>query len=138
VWTHDSAICALGLARTGNADGASAVARALVDVAATSGYRWPELYGAEPVLGRPAPYPASCRPQAWAAASAGALVSVLLGLRADVPAGRVHLNPLPDAPFGALAVEGLRLGGKAFGVSVDAQGGVVGVTAPDGIDVLVG
>ncbi len=138
VWTHDSAIGALGLARTGNAEGASAVARALVDVAAASGYRWPELYGAEPVLGRPAPYPASCRPQAWAAASAGALVSVLLGLRADAPAGRIHLSPLPDAPFGALTVEGLRLGGQPFSVSVDADGGVVGVTAPDGIDVVVG
>ncbi|WP_392542264.1 glycogen debranching N-terminal domain-containing protein [Oryzobacter telluris] len=138
VWTHDSAIGALGLARTGNAAGASAVARALVDVAAASGYRWPELYGAEPVLGRPAPYPASCRPQAWAAASAGALVSVLLGLRADVPAGRIHLSPLADAPFGALTVEGLRLGGAPLGVSVDAHGEVVAVSAPDGIEVVIG
>ncbi len=138
VWTHDSAIGALGLSRTGHVEGATAVARALVDVAAASGYRWPELYGAEPVLGRPAPYPASCRPQAWAAASAGALVSVLLGLRADVPAGRIHLSPLVEAPFGALTVEGLRVAGQPLRVEVDAQGGVVGVTAPDGIDVVIG
>ena len=138
VWTHDSAIGALGLARTGNVDGAAAVARALVDVAAASDYRWPELYGAEPVLGRPAPYPASCRPQAWAAASAGALVSVLLGLRADVPAGRIHVSPLASAPFGALAVEGLKVGGHPLAVEVDARGDVVSVTAPEGIEVVVG
>ncbi|WP_377642203.1 glycogen debranching N-terminal domain-containing protein [Oryzobacter terrae] len=138
VWTHDSAIGALGLSRSGHVEGAAAVARALVDVAAASGYRWPELYGAEPVLGRPAPYPASCRPQAWAAASAGALVSVLLGLRSDVPAGRIHLSPLTDAPFGALTVEGLRVAGKPLRVEVDAQGGVVGVIAPDGIEVVIG
>ncbi|WP_411939235.1 glycogen debranching N-terminal domain-containing protein [Oryzobacter faecalis] len=138
VWTHDSAIAALGLARTGHPEGAAAVMRALVDVAAASGYRWPELYGAEPVLGRPAPYPASCRPQAWAAASAGALVSVLLGLRADVPAGRIHLSPLPSAPFGALTVSGLRVGGGTLSVSVDAQGDVVSVDAPDGIEVVIG
>lgn len=138
VWTHDSAIGALGLSRTGHVEGAAAVARALVDVSAASGYRWPELYGAEPVLGRPAPYPASCRPQAWAAASAGALVSILLGLRADVPAGRIHLSPLAGAPFGALTVEGLRVAGEPLRVEVDSQGGVVGVDAPDGIDVVIG
>lgn len=138
VWTHDSAIAALGLARTGHAQGAAAVARALVDVSAASDYRWPELFGAEPVLGRPAPYPASCRPQAWAAASAGALVSVLLGLRADVPAGRIHLAPLAEAPFGALTVHGLRVAGLPLSVSVDSQGGVVGVDAPDGLDVVIG
>lgn len=138
VWTHDSAIGALGLARTGHEEGATAVALALVDVAAASGYRWPELYGAEPVLGRPAPYPASCRPQAWAAASAGALVSILLGLRADAPAGRIHLSPLRGAPFGALSVEGLRVGGRRLSVSVDGHGDVVSVDAPEGIDVVIG
>lgn len=138
VWTHDTAIGALGLARTGHTAAAAAITRSLVDVAAATGYRWPELYGAEPVLGRPAPYPASCRPQAWAAASAGALVSVLLGLRADVPSGRLHVTPLPEAPFGAVRVDGLRVAGRPFGVAVDSRGDVVEVTAPDGIEVVVG
>ncbi len=138
VWTHDSAICGLGLARAGHLDGATAVVRALVDVAAASGYRWPELYGADPVLGRPAPYPASCRPQAWAAASTGALVTIALGLRPDAPGGTLHLAPLASAPFGALRVEGLRLGGAPVAVSVDAEGQVVSVDAPAGVDVVVG
>lgn len=138
VWTHDTAICGLGLARAGSPAGATAVARALVDVAAASGYRWPELYGADPVLGRPAPYPASCRPQAWAAASAGALVSLVLGVRADVPGGRLHLSPLPGAPFGPVRVDGLRLGNAEVSVSVNGAGDVIAVDVPDGIEVVVG
>jgi glycogen debranching enzyme len=138
VWTHDTAICAHGLARAGHPAEATRALAALVDVAAASGYRWPELFGAEPVGGSPAPYPASCRPQAWAAASAGLLVSTLLGVRPDVPGGRVELAPLPDSPFGAVRVEGLRVGGQPFSVEVDAAGDVVAVQAPAGIDVVVG
>ena len=93
VWTHDTAICAHGLARSGHPHEAGRAVAALVDVAAASGYRWPELFGAEPVGGRPAPYPASCRPQAWAAASAGLIVSTVLG-----SAGRC-----PERPARALA-----------------------------------
>ncbi len=83
VWTHDTAIGAGGLARTGHATTAAAVLRSLIDVAAARGYRWPELYSSEPILDVPAPYPASCRPIAWTAASAGLVVSAALGLRAD-------------------------------------------------------
>jgi glycogen debranching enzyme len=137
VWTHDSAICAHGLARAGHPDVATRVVSALVDVAAASGYRWPELFGGEPVGDTPAPYPASCRPQAWAAASAGMLLSTVLGLRPDVPAGRLELAPLPHSPFGAVRVDGLRLAGQPLSVEVDAAGEVVAVVAPPGIDVVV-
>ena len=87
-------------------------------------YRWPELYSGLPMLGRPSPYPASCRPQAWSAASAGALLTVALGLRADVPAGVLHVDPIRPAPFGALRVEGLRLRGTPFSVAVTREGEV--------------
>ena len=136
VWTHDTAICAHGLARSGHPREAGRAVAALVDVAAASGYRWPELFGAEPVGGRPAPYPASCRPQAWAAASAGLIVSTVLGLRADAPNARLVLSPLPDPPFGAVRVEGLRVGGLPVAVEVSATGQVVAVDAPDGLEVV--
>ncbi|HSO65008.1 MAG TPA: glycogen debranching N-terminal domain-containing protein, partial [Ornithinibacter sp.] len=51
VWTHDTAVCAHGLARAGHPAEASRAVAALVEVAAASGYRWPELFGAEPVGG---------------------------------------------------------------------------------------
>lgn len=137
IWTHDTAICAFALARTGHTAEASQLAAALVDVAAASGYRWPELYAGEPVHGNPAPYPASCRPQAWAAASAGLLVSTVLGLRADAPRGVVEVAPLPEGPFGAVHVEGIRVGGRSLALTVDGAGRVVDVDAEPGLEVRV-
>jgi glycogen debranching enzyme len=124
VWTHDSAIVALGLAREGLTEQAARVVHALVASGEAFDYRWPELYSGLPMLGRPSPYPASCRPQAWSAASAGALLTVALGLRADLPAGVLHVDPIRPTPFGALHVEGLRLGGRPFSVSVTRDGEV--------------
>ncbi|WP_270889179.1 amylo-alpha-1,6-glucosidase [Pedococcus sp. 5OH_020] len=136
VWTHDSAIIALGLAREGFSSEAVRVARALLASGEAFGYRWPELYAGEPMLGRPAPYPASCRPQAWAAASAGALLTVALGLRADVPAGLLHVAPPTPGPFGALRLSGLRVGDAVVQISAN-RAGEVGVTGlPDGMRVV--
>lgn len=122
IWTHDTAICAWGLSREGRADDAARVAATLVDSAELFGYRWPELYAGETVLGRPVPYPASCRPQAWAAASAVAVVTATLGLEADAPAHRLRVSPPSSPPFGALHVEGLRFAGRAFTVTLDDDG----------------
>jgi glycogen debranching enzyme len=121
IWTHDTAIVAWGLSRDGHGPQAALVARALVASAEAFDYRWPELYSGRPMMGRPAPYPASCRPQAWSAASAGVLVSVALGLRPD-GAGGLVLDPVRPAPFGSLRVEGLRFRGQSFAVTVDADG----------------
>jgi hypothetical protein len=49
---------------------------------------------------------------------------VALGLRADLPAGVLHVDPIRPTPFGALHVEGLRLGGRPFSVSVTRDGEV--------------
>jgi glycogen debranching enzyme len=130
VWTHDTAIVALGLAREGLTEQAARVARSLVASGEAFDYRWPELYSGLPMLGRPSPYPASCRPQAWSAASAGAILTVALGLRADVPGGTLQVDPVLPLPFGALRVEGLRLGGVPFSVSVSRDGEVEVVGVP--------
>ena len=90
----------------------------------------PELHGghrAEPGR-RPLPYPASCRPQAWSAASAVAIVSALLGPRPDAPAGTLEFRPLlgPDGrpPLGELSVTGLRFAGRPLSVRLAADGSV--------------
>lgn len=77
VWVHDTAIAMLGMMREGRTDAAREVARSLLALGAASGYRLPELCGGEAVGSAAVPYPASCRPQAWAAASAAALLTVL-------------------------------------------------------------
>ncbi|WP_457252840.1 amylo-alpha-1,6-glucosidase [Pedococcus sp. P5_B7] len=147
VWTHDTAIVALGLAREGLTGPAARVAQTLVASAEAFDYRWPELYSGLPLggggghqrsLGRPSPYPASCRPQAWSAASAGAILTVALGLRADLPGGVLHVDPVLPLPFGALHVEGLRLGGVPFSVSVSRDGAVEVTGVPQEVRVSGG
>lgn len=81
IWPHDNAIVVLGLARSGLAEEASAVAHGLVRAAAAHDWRLPEVmagYGRDehPV---PVPYPHSCSPQAWAAATPLALLTALNG-----------------------------------------------------------
>ena len=137
IWTHDTAICAWGLSREGRADDAARVAATLVDSAELFGYRWPELYAGETVLGRAVPYPASCRPQAWAAASAVAVVTAALGLAADAPAGRLRVSPPAHSPFGAFRVEGLRFAGRVFGVGVDDDGAASVVGDLSGVEVVI-
>jgi len=77
VWAHDTAIAAAGMAQAGFADEAAVVAERLVRLGAASDYRLPELCGGEPVGRRPVPYPAACRPQAWAAAAAMVVLDIL-------------------------------------------------------------
>lgn len=77
VWAHDTAIVAAGMARAGFADEAAVVAERLLRLGVASGYRLPELCGGEPVGRHPVPYPAACRPQAWAAAAVVVVLDIL-------------------------------------------------------------
>jgi glycogen debranching enzyme len=109
VWTHDTAIILHGLVRTGHREEASQVTQALLRLSTAVHHRFPELVAGDPVGTRPVPYPASCRPQAWSAASAAVLAGALVGLSVDVPAGTVALDPSPLLPRG-WALQGVRLG----------------------------
>jgi len=95
----------------------------------------PELHGGEQrTPGRvPLPYPAACRPQAWAAAAVVGVVAAMLGLHPDVPAGRLTLTPMRPAPFGPLEVRGLRIGAGALSVRVAADGTPTVLAAPHGL-----
>ncbi len=79
VWTHDTAIAITGLARAGHHDVAASLAEGLLRAAESFGFRMPELHSGDPASSsaRPVPYPASCRPQAWSAAAAIAVLSVV-------------------------------------------------------------
>jgi glycogen debranching enzyme len=60
----------------------------------------------------PAPYPAACRPQAWSAAAAVAVMAAQLGLRPD--GDGLLASPAPRA--GRILVRGLRVGAREFEV----------------------
>lgn len=86
VWSHDTAIVIEGMLRDGFTGEAARVAEGLLAAAEGFDYRLPELFGGHPAdeVWPPVPYPASCRPQAWAATS---VVPVARALGA-IPAGR--------------------------------------------------
>ncbi len=138
VWTHDTAICCWSLVRAGHPAEARRVAAVLLDAMEAFDYHCPELYAGEALLGRPVPYPASCHPQAWAAAAAAVLVTEALGLSADVPGGTVRMAPPEASPYGLLRVTGLRVAGAPMDVDVSVDGSVtVRVDAP-GLELRTG
>ncbi len=114
VWTHDTAIAVLGLARAGFDAEAASLIDGLLAAAEGFDYRVPELHSGDArgdgpgEVARPVPYPAACRPQAWSAASAVAVLTAALGLEPDAAAGTLRTSPIRS--LGAIAVEGLRVG----------------------------
>jgi glycogen debranching enzyme len=90
VWAHDTAIAIRGLSYAAEnavaehpkeavscAQAARRLGHGLIDAAAGFDYRIPELYAGdnrEPGVRAPLPFAAACRPQAWSAASAVAVL----------------------------------------------------------------
>jgi glycogen debranching enzyme len=131
VWAHDTAIAAWGLLRSGRPAQAIELLLGLVDAAPHFGYRMPELYGGEQKASAlaPLPYPAACRPQAWSAAAAIVLLTVLTGLQPDVPAGRLTVRGPQLAPFGPMEIRGLTVGMTDVTLRIDADGCVHALAA---------
>ena len=83
VWTHDTAVIIDGMLREGFTEQARELAAGLLRAAEGFDHRLPELFGglgADAVF-PPQPYPASCRPQAWAATSSVVIARALGGLQ---------------------------------------------------------
>jgi len=125
VWTHDTAIAITGLVRAGLGDRAESLVEGLLRAAERFEFRMPELHSGDSAhdLPVPAPYPAACRPQAWSAAAAVAVLAARLGLRPEGP--ELVASPVPSA--GRIRVTGLHVGDRAFEVRAD-EGGSVKVT----------
>ncbi|MDG4808432.1 glycogen debranching N-terminal domain-containing protein [Micromonospora sp. WMMD1120] len=138
IWTHDTAIVLGGLARAGHREAALGLAEGLLGAAEAFDYRMPELYGGDDraLLTRPVPYPAACRPQAWAAAGAVLLLQAAAGLYPDVPNGTVQLTPLAGPELGALHVANLRVAGAPVTVTVDRTGNATVTNLPTSLTQL--
>ncbi len=123
VWPHDTAIVAAGLARYGFTDAALQIVRALLDAAQTSGGRLPELFSGldRSEFSVPVPYPTSCSPQAWAAASPLLCLRIMLRLDPWVPYGKTWLAPPLPEGMKRLKVEGIPLAGSRVSVEVDGD-----------------
>ena len=138
VWPHDNAICAAGLMRYGLVAHAQRVATAVLEASEHFGHRLPELFCgfARDDFPLPVPYPASCSPQAWAAAAPISLLRTLLRLDPDLPSNRLTCAPeLPDR-YLPLQVSGLRVGDADLGLDVGLEKWHLTGLAATGISVV--
>jgi len=135
VWPHDTALVIAGLGRYGFVEEAQRVASGLLDAAEAFGGRLPELFCGfdRSEFGGPVPYPTSCSPQAWAAATPLLLLRSMLGLDPDVPGGRVGLAPSLPPGLVPLEVTDLPLGQGKLSLSLDAAGRCTVTGSPDGL-----
>ena len=134
VWPHDNALIAAGLMRYGFARRRSGSSYGLLDAAEVFGGRLPELFCGfdRAEFAWPVPYPTSCSPQAWAAASPIQLVRTLLRFEPCIPYGRVWLDPVE---LESLRITGLPLAGSRVTIDVGEEG--VAVTGlPEGIALI--
>ncbi|MDQ1734800.1 MAG: hypothetical protein QOH56_1051 [Pseudonocardiales bacterium] len=124
VWPHDTAIAIRGLAASGRAGESFGLIDGLLAAGVGFSYRLPELFSGDSAseIQWPVPYPAACRPQAWSAASIGAIVQALLGLEVDSESDKLEVRPPSNSPFGAISVQGIRRGAKRMSVAVDTAG----------------
>ena len=134
VWPHDTAICLAGAARYGRWDVVDRLTDGLLDAAMYFGGRLPELFAglSRRLVPIPVPYPGSCSPQAWAAASVLLLLRANLGLDADVAGRTISLRP-QGRLVQDISCDRLVVGGRY--VSIVVRDGVVTAHA-DGLEVI--
>ncbi|MVO89729.1 glycogen debranching protein [Streptomyces sp. p1417] len=139
VRVHETAVAVAGLAAAGYEKEAGALLRGVLAAADAFGHRLPEMYAGEQRTegGAPLPHPAACRPAAVGAAAGVQLLTLVAGIRPDVPAGTVTLRPLRSAPLGELGLTALRVAGEPFSVRVSRLGLAMVEEAADGLQLGV-
>ncbi|BBY48100.1 amylo-alpha-1,6-glucosidase [Mycolicibacterium arabiense] len=135
VWPHDTAIAIAGLANYGFVNETRLLALDLIDASEYFGGRLPELFCgfSRADFSRPVPYPTSCSPQAWAAASSRLVLRSLLRFNPDVPHGQVHLSPMVPDRLLPICMENVPLAGTRMSVTVEANGTVDVRGLPEGV-----
>ncbi|MFC8427596.1 glycogen debranching N-terminal domain-containing protein [Streptomyces sp. NPDC057253] len=123
IWPHDNALIATGLMRYGFVEQAQQVATAILDTAEAFGGRLPELFCGfdRSDYDAPLPYPTSCSPQAWAAASPVQLVRALLRIDPWMSHGQIWVAPAWPARYGRLQIHNISLAGRSVDLEVDSE-----------------
>ncbi|HST72396.1 glycogen debranching N-terminal domain-containing protein [Kocuria sp.] len=132
VWPHDTTLIATGLMRYGFVEEAARVAQGLFAAAEHFGGRLPELFCgfSRQEYTEPVPYPTSCSPQAWAAASPVQLMRALLRFDPLLPRGQVHLAPILPAQFGTFRADHVRLATSHITVRAEGTAATIDGLAP--------
>jgi glycogen debranching enzyme len=138
VWPHDTALCAAGIARNGDRDGALRLFRGMFETATHFEMRLPELFCgfARKHGNTPVSYPVACLPQAWAAGSCFMLLQACLGVQVDAWSGEIRVLR-PRLPMGVdqVAVRGLEIGERKVDLVFQRSGSHV-VTFTEGRDAV--
>ncbi|MGZ4806858.1 MAG: amylo-alpha-1,6-glucosidase [Ilumatobacteraceae bacterium] len=120
VWPHDGALCAAGLKSYGFDADALTVAKGLLAASAAWNGRLPELFSGldRADVETPVPFPTSCSPQAWSAATPFLLLRVMLGMEPDELLG-LKVEPIAGAIEDDLLLAGVRMVDRRFNVRID-------------------
>lgn len=138
VWPHDNALCASGLMRYGFVEHAQKVVTGLLEAAGHFGHRLPELFCGftRNELPAPVPYPTSCSPQAWAAATPFSLLRSLLRFDPELSARQVRCAPEVPDRYLPLQVSALRVSDLDIGIDVRRQAWHLTGLAGTGIELV--
>lgn len=127
VWPHDNAIIAAGLMRYGFVEEANRIVFGLFEAASHFGGRLPELFCGFDRTEYPEPvsYPASCSPQAWAAATPFSLLRTTLRFDPSVPTGDLWLAPTSTNDLGDIHLRNMPFAGARISVDASRKGASV-------------
>lgn len=127
VWPHDNAIIAAGLMRYGFVEEANRIVFGLFEAASHYGGRLPELFCGFDRTEYPEPvsYPASCSPQAWAAATPFSLLRTTLRFDPSVPTGDLWLAPTSTSDLGDIHLRNMPFAGARISVDATRKGASV-------------
>jgi len=136
VWPHDTALIAAGMAAYGRRDAAARVVEGLLDALEAFDGRLPELFCgfSRDEKAAPVPYPTSCSPQAWAAATPYELLRISTGLDIDVTRDRSQAAPTFPS-IGDVRIEGLPCGAERLDLDATPEGAELRVHGAHGADV---
>jgi glycogen debranching enzyme len=119
VWPHDNSLISAGLYRYGFREEANRIAAAMVEAAATTDFRLPEVFAGYPRTDSRVPvrYPTASSPQAWATAAPFLWLRLMLGI--EIADGEVRAQPVVPPRCGALALRGIHARGGRLDVLGD-------------------
>lgn len=119
IWPHDNSLIVAGMQSYGHVLGVTVVTGGLLEAARGFRHmRLPELFsgfGTEEV-NEPLPYPVSCSPQAWAAATPIFLLQSMLGIEPSIDSPAIRLNPVLPPGIRELRITGVHIGGGQLDV----------------------
>lgn len=120
VWPHDNAMILLGLSRLHYQKESSILIKSFLEASQSFEYqRLPELFcGYDASMGYAVPYPSTCSPQAWSAATVFVFLQAMLGITPNALKKEINLAPLLPEGLNELLAENLHIGSGYLSIKI--------------------